>query len=301
MSRALETLAAERGLVLLYHATFERVPESLSGDLHNVPPTALAAQLEYLGRFFRFVDVDTLAAAEDRRGLAAVTFDDGYRCVIDEALPVFERLGIPLTIYLNGAAFCGRIFWRDKVRLLGVRNWVAEFERSMRGIRPVPGRRFYRYSKMPLNNSARVDAELDRFLADRLAPGDLPAYWIDQLEDLPRHALVRYGNHGFHHYVMSSLDPGEQDREIGAGRRLLERLPAARRSGLFSLPFGDVGDFDAVTTRALRGHGYRRLLLSRGRLVGAPCAVHGIEVVERFMPRTAAADAGLADPGLHKS
>ncbi|MCZ7596508.1 MAG: polysaccharide deacetylase family protein [Gammaproteobacteria bacterium] len=126
-------LAKDCGLVMLYHAVFERPPDALAGGLHNVRPSALRAQLEAVGRHFEFVDADTIAALPDPRGHAAVTFDDGYRSVFDSALPVLESLGIPFTVYLNGAAFDGAAFWRDKVRLVQAMGWVSEFESFMRG------------------------------------------------------------------------------------------------------------------------------------------------------------------------
>lgn len=281
---ALAGIAARGALVPLYHATFTRLPAALAGDVHNVAPAVLRAQLEQLGEHFRFVDVDTLAAMEDPRGHAAVTFDDGYASVFDEALPVFESLGIPCTVYLNGATLEGGVFWRDKVRLLQANGWVEEFEAFMQGIEPVPGRRFYRYTKDPRLDSARVDAELDRFLASRGGADGWPRLCVDNPADLPRHPLLHYGNHGHHHYVMSSLDAARQQEEIARTATIIDALGGARSSRWFSVPFGDAGDFNADTAKAVCRAGYRGVLLSRGRAHRPPVSLHGMPAVERFMP-----------------
>ncbi len=279
----LEALADRAALVLLYHGAWTTPPTELAGGLHNVPPVVMRSQLAAVGRHFEWVDVDTLAAMSDPRGYAAVTFDDGYRSVFDEALPVFEALDVPITVYLNGAVFEGRVFWRDKVRLVQNRGWVDAFERFADNVPRIPGRRFYRYTKDPGTNSARVDAELDRFLASRAAAPP-PRYCVDDVDDLPRHDLVAYGNHGHHHYVMSSLDAAQQAAEVDRTARLLERLRGGRLSRWFSVPFGDARDFDAATTAVIEAAGYRGVLLSRGRVHDRPRRLHGAGSVERFMP-----------------
>ncbi|KAA3630844.1 MAG: polysaccharide deacetylase family protein [Proteobacteria bacterium] len=283
---AIARLADTGALVLLYHAAFERPPQSMEHGLHNVRPGVIRAQVERLARRFRFVDVDFLANAPDPRGLAAVTFDDGYRCVFDNALPVLEDLGVPVTVYLNGSRFEGEAFWRDKVRFVENRGWVPEFEAFAGGeIRRQEGRRFYRYSKSPRVNSRRIDELLDRFLEHRGVSRDLPRLCVDDIDDLPGGDLVSYGNHGHRHYVLSSLTPEEQENEIARTQALLDRIAPRRTSRLFSVPFGAADDINAATAAALRARGYEVVLMSRNRAHGPPAEVHGIGAVERFMPR----------------
>lgn len=281
----LERLAADGGLVLLYHAAFEAPPAAMAAGLHNVRPAVLEAQLRCLSRHFEFVDVDSFAAMSDPRGHAAVTFDDGYRSVFECALPVFESLDIPFTVYLNGTNFEGGGFWRDKVRFIGNMRWISEFESFMRGIAVPPGQRFYRYTKLPEVDSRMVDAELDRFLEFKGATDRLPRLCVSDTGELPRHQLVSYGNHGHHHYVLSSLNPDDQVAEIERTRHLLDTLEGRRISRLFSIPFGEARDVDRTACEALRAAGYHTMLMSRNRVQRYAFEMHGIQVVERFMPR----------------
>lgn len=293
-SRTLRRVARTHALVLLYHAVFESIPAELAKGLHNVRPRVLRDQLAYLGDYFTFVDVDALASMDDPAGHAALTFDDGYRSVFENALPILEDLGVPCTVFLNGSSLEGGVFWRDKIRLVESMGWVKDFEASMTGMRGIEGSRFYRYTKSPENDSRVVDAELDRFLERRNAARLLKRHRVSDLDRLPVHPLLRYGNHGHRHYVMSSLDPDAQYEEVAATRRLLERMRRHRVSELFSIPFGDARDFDAHTVAALRRNGYTKALLSRNRLQSREASrIHGMDVVERFMPRTEARHAGL--------
>jgi peptidoglycan/xylan/chitin deacetylase (PgdA/CDA1 family) len=83
-------------LVLCYHAVTDGWPHELS-----VGPDALGEQVESLvRRGYRGVPFSEIGRGDGRVRRLAVTFDDGYVSVHDEALPVLERLGVPGTVFL---------------------------------------------------------------------------------------------------------------------------------------------------------------------------------------------------------
>lgn len=83
-------------LVLCYHAVSESWPAPLS-----VTPSALESQLAalvargYRGQRF----TEAVTRPSDGRWLV-VTFDDGYRSVLDRAKPILDRHGIPGTLFV---------------------------------------------------------------------------------------------------------------------------------------------------------------------------------------------------------
>lgn len=81
-------------LVLCYHAVSETWPADLS-----TTPEAIESQLTALvDRGYRGVTFsEAVEAGAGKR--VAVTFDDAYRSVIDLALPILERLGLPGTVF----------------------------------------------------------------------------------------------------------------------------------------------------------------------------------------------------------
>lgn len=103
-----------RPVVLMYHGIGSR---PAGADPHNlfVPAPALEAQLRtQLRRGRRPLRVaDYLAGHGDGRHFL-VTFDDGFRSVHDEALPVLRRLGVPATVFVLPG------------RLGGVSGWMPE-------------------------------------------------------------------------------------------------------------------------------------------------------------------------------
>ncbi|PYQ55307.1 MAG: hypothetical protein DMF78_02480 [Acidobacteria bacterium] len=106
-SRLIGALAAAgEPLVLGYHRVVEDCgPRSDSAPAMFVSARTLERQLEWVGRRFQFVSLDELgecleSGARPSRPLAAVTFDDGYRDVYDNAFPLLQRMGIPAAVFL---------------------------------------------------------------------------------------------------------------------------------------------------------------------------------------------------------
>ncbi len=107
--------------VLLYHSTFRHVPEALTQNLHNVSPDVLFEHVQWLQKHFDIVELDTLFKDDvTLTGKVAITFDDAYQSVFEEAVPVIQSLGVPCTIFINGISLTGKPFWRDKIR---PRSW----------------------------------------------------------------------------------------------------------------------------------------------------------------------------------
>ena len=276
--------------VLLYHATFSEVPRDIRVNLHNVAPDVLHAQLKWLQSHFDFVFVDELFDERtDDVGTVAITFDDAYQSVLDEALPVIEALGVPATIFVNGAALTGRPFWRDKVRYLINHSLVGDFVdycSDFATSHGITSSNFYRTTKAPHVNSAVLGSILDEYLESlALLPGAV-RYCVGDTGQLVEHALVRYGNHSLSHYVLSSLSRAQQEHEISENHRILTKLPL-RLSKVFSVPFGGDTDLNRTTVQVLKSLGYVGFLYSRGALNhgqrGGKQSFHGLPYRERYM------------------
>ena len=82
-------------LVLCYHAVSETFPAPLS-----VTPASLVHQIGLLLRRGYVGATFTRALAEPpARKTLVVTFDDAYRSVLETALPILRRLGVPGTVF----------------------------------------------------------------------------------------------------------------------------------------------------------------------------------------------------------
>jgi len=263
--------------VLTYHACFEEVPPSVAA-IDNVRPQRLHDHLQILKRRFRFVSVDELSEAKRLRGLAAVTFDDGYKSVIQNALPVMNALGIPFTIFVNTNALEGKVLWRHKL-IYAIKN---QYPVGLPGS-AAPPEDLYRESKTARYHSRIIEDQLDAVLHEKNVT--LPNYLFDEPSCFVKHPLVWYGNHSHNHYVLSSLSLKEQREELSRTKQVLDGISGINVSRVFALPFGETHHANSDTCTALRELGYRALLMNRGGVNFGPLRqTEGIHVVERLSP-----------------
>ncbi len=290
-NQQIKSTSHHNGLILLYHFIDYQTPDGLN-RLHNIPPPTLQRHIEDLSACFEFVSLQEFSQAQSKRGLATITFDDGYKNVLQNALPVLESLDCSATLFLNPVTFSKCWNWRDKVRYLIDCQRAEEFS-SQYPFCHKSGR-FYRYSKHPDNNSASLDQALNGFLKNH--PIDLYGdYPYIQIEDLISHPLISYGNHSQNHYVLASLTNQQQVAEIEVAEQCLQDIPELTLADCFSAPFGGTDDINSSTYELLKTRGYHSLLMSRQKLQPARSLIHKIQILERFMPKSDDIIGELAD------
>lgn len=100
--------------VLVYH-TISAPIEAMPADA-DISPKRFETQLRWLSRWRRVVPLDETLRANARRGLVAITFDDGYRDNLTVALPLLEKFRLPMTLFVT-AGFLGRDGYLSKEEL----------------------------------------------------------------------------------------------------------------------------------------------------------------------------------------
>lgn len=102
-------IAAIRGLsrqpfIVGYHRVIDEHCEAGGLPGMVISRATLERQLDWLGRRYRFASLDEigarLEAGETAEGLAAVSFDDGYNDVYENAFPLLVRKGIPAAVFV---------------------------------------------------------------------------------------------------------------------------------------------------------------------------------------------------------
>jgi peptidoglycan/xylan/chitin deacetylase (PgdA/CDA1 family) len=89
------------GTVIVYHGLGDCPPAQ--DPYHLFTPVAkFARQMEYLARHRRVVPLADIVAGRAGKGrpAVAITFDDGYCSVLDDAVPVLRRHGFPSTCFV---------------------------------------------------------------------------------------------------------------------------------------------------------------------------------------------------------
>jgi len=271
------------GIILLYHAAFEVVPEDISVILSNNTPAELEQQLNWLKENYDVIDIDSWLALSDRRGKIAITFDDGYTSALG-AIPILESLDIKAAFFLNGSMLDGNIFWRDKIRFLVKEKLEDRFIRSLAcdfaQAAHLSAEGFFDNSKSPSVNSLRMMAEINRFLAQLGVA--LSNHCAARL-DVPDSEHVIFGSHSYDHPNFASLGAEEAGADIRRNRDALRRLALsrARLTNVFALPFGVAGSYTDETLDILAREGYSQVLLVDYGPSQPPVA-RGVQLVGRL-------------------
>jgi peptidoglycan/xylan/chitin deacetylase (PgdA/CDA1 family) len=223
--------------VLAYHA----VRASAATPMHGANLHVTAARLDEHCRALRALDCAPLsldewaAVASGRRAAppraVMITFDDGYRSVLTDALPVLERHGIPATVFVCTGAVGRQVrFWFDAVA-------AAEGEEAVERAKALA------YGEW---RDLAARAERPVGAGDPHAP-----LTVDELRQLAAHPLIAIGAHTVTHPILAKAPAAVQRDEIAGScaalRTWIGTAPAA-----FAYPNGRRGiDYTVDTVRML--------------------------------------------------
>jgi len=216
--------------------------------------------------------IDRWRAGHSTRGLFAVTFDDAYRSLADQAARDALAGGmVPITIFVvNEATERGLPFWWDRVEALhrvASRDQWLEFERAVGvpdsyrtsaalaygPLRPMRQWVLERFAgRWPESAAELLSASEARFSVS--APQR--AMTFPELESLVACGGVDIGVHTMSHPVLPQLDDDEVRREVGMSYSQLRERWASTLPWL-AVPFGL---YDDRTARLARDVGVEGIL-----------------------------------------
>jgi len=244
----------------LHASIFERFMRHLESHYHPVPLRAIANWLE---------DGQPLPP-----GAVAITFDDGYRNVLDVAAPILGRLGIPATLFVvTDFVFEERMLWVD--RIVGALSLTGETRLSLPHVADGGGEMSLATSDDRAAADVRLramaksldDTERVRFVDEIITrlgveEGQLCTAWAGhdpvRPDELPRliEAGITVGSHTCSHGIATRYPVEQLRRELGESKRRIEGA-TGRPCEEFSYPNGAPGDFDGDTGAAVAAAGYR--------------------------------------------
>lgn len=231
------------GLVLCYHNVVSDASASDRLGLH-MPLATFARQMGWLARTYDIVPlaelVRRLANGGSARGLAAVTFDDGYSGVFANAWPVLRDLAIPATVFIIAdAPERDARFWWDEPHVLRAYSPARrqEWLTTLRG------------------DSAAIGSSLaavDRASTRRPPPAEHRHATWQTITEAARSGL-QLGAHSATHRALPVLDDVELHSEIVQSREAITRRTGVTPE-LFAYPYGL---WDQRVRGAVRAAGYR--------------------------------------------
>jgi len=272
----------DAGVILCYHNVTPAQDAAVLGDVGvHLSLDKFATQVQWLARHYAVVPLrellDRLAANRPLRGLATITFDDGYWGVFEHAWSLLLELGLPATVFVVAEApETGDAFWWDHPAAAQ----QATPERREQWLRDLRGDREGIISALAA-------------VAPPPLPRDLhPADWdtIARATD----AGLTLGVHSATHRTLTELDDAELEREIFTSWETI-RQRVGVRAECFAYPYGR---WDARVRDVVRAAGYRgAVTLDYGlvRVAADPWALPRVHVPASISSRAFVAwAAGLA-------
>ncbi|MFO0590336.1 MAG: polysaccharide deacetylase family protein [Polyangiaceae bacterium] len=246
--------------VLSYHRVAEERPSDPAIALHRargmvVSPAVFAAQMRSLRRFFEPVGAEDIVRAARGRGAlprraAWVTFDDGYRDLVDHVAPILERERVPATFFARVPGPDGLPSWAPldlcyqvlaRAPVPDPRALVPQGEERERLL----SGRCVDQIRWVLSLAAKHRVDLTG-----VRRGDLYAS-ADELERL-RARGFSIGAHGTEHERWTALDDDDLERAV---RRSMDWLDRAVGAGVPCVAYPDAA-FDARVARAVERAGF---------------------------------------------
>lgn len=273
--------------LVAYHRIATPGNPDLADALIDAYPSDFEEQMRYLTEHYSVVSAwDVVRALREGYSLPqhalVITFDDGYCCFRDTALPILQRLGLPVTLFLP-TAFIGPAeasFWWDAAYRTVMRTSEKFIE--------VPGS-----GRLPLNSAAARSHAFDRLVArverlpeaeavrlmarvvERGGVGPPTQRYLLDWDDVAALAAsgVAIGPHTQHHPILAQITPERVRAEVtGAWADLQDHVP--HPLPIFCYPNGKSHAISPAAVAAVQATG----------LAGACTMIAGLNVLGRTNP-----------------
>lgn len=239
--RVFQQVDSALGMVLMFHHVDASPVERFSPNAHlSVRPEFLESVLSLL----RHRGIEIVSIVEARKRIlskqnagrfAVITFDDGYRDNLTEALPILERYEAPFTIYVATGLVEGTadLWWRGIEKVVRQQDRVnVQTQRGVLKLDCSGTRQKMKSFDRLLTHLTREVPELEQRQAVRelcwLYKVDLDAIRQDammtwhEIRQIEAHPLGMIGAHTIHHYALARLDAAQARQEIKQSMALLQ-------------------------------------------------------------------------------
>ena len=247
--------------ILMYHRI---AVETFDPWRLAVAPEMFAEQLAWLARHRNVLRLSEFADLHRRgklpRTAIALTFDDGYACTAEVAVPMLSKAGMPATIFIAPDRIeRGAPFWWDELQQIviehdasvltpagervhlgdrGDRDWDLDPDREAWTPRQ---RAFFRlWQRLRTLPPDELEAAMSELREQRIgeAVRQLPRLMTAGVARAIRSEQIEFGSHALSHSSLPNLSPGERAHEIGDSASACEAITGARPS-TFAYPYGD--------------------------------------------------------------
>jgi peptidoglycan/xylan/chitin deacetylase (PgdA/CDA1 family) len=263
-----------KGSILMFHSIVKNIEQQLGQSIHVQESVLwdIIIQLQKMGRDVVTIDEGMRRLSDSTsQNFVVLTFDDGYRNNLTNALPVLEALSAPFMIYVNSNMVNGEgdVWWlglrdmllaQDSVEIepMGLTfstNNIGDKRKALLLITDW-------VHKNMVENAKELKNILLKYKVDIKGISRREALNLEELKLLSRNKLVTIGGHAETHLPLNLLGELDVLGEMARNKQMLENI-IQREVRHFAYPFGErnaagtreamlassVGFETAVTTR----------------------------------------------------
>ncbi len=248
--------------ILMYHGITAKHDPVANFDGKHVKVTRFEKQLAHLKRRYSIISLgDLMEARLGKKVLPTnpvlVTFDDGYRNMYTQLLPLLKKENIPVTIFLP-TAYIGKneIGWYDAIAAAIAQT--KEKEITVAGKRYLLEKEKQKCAailelKIQASENPKIKEQLiaevivqTKFNAEKRDEDFSYMTW-EQCREM-QHAEVTFGSHSITHPFLSKEKDAEVEKELCESKRIIERK-LGEECTVFAYPFGDYDSRIAEQTK----------------------------------------------------
>lgn len=277
VSGYLGRLYSGHGTCLLYHRITGKKPRLNYGSnqLLSVSRHRFAEQMEAVANVFNGLDLpsamDRLSNGDLPKNTILITFDDGYRDNLTEALPVLEKYSVPATIFIT----TGLIDHETNL-------WWYEIEHLVKSLSLLEFTWRKKLYSLPLSTASDKNLaintletlfkcldqleqerllELLRDCGDSTYSYDKEMLTWNEIQELDNHPLITIGAHTVNHKVLSLVPENDLHAEIIRSKNILEEK-LGHEIRHFAYPYGDLYQVRSREIKASANAGFESAFIS---------------------------------------
>lgn len=217
---------------------------SSPNEIHHAPEhysttiDAFVEQIAFFKENCNLVSLEELVLKENlpkNKVHVAITFDDGFYSVLQNAHPVLKKENIPYSLFINKEAVLNNQLWVSNLILNQSNKSYLEKVYDNCLSKEIVKQDFL---ENPLKYISKFQFNEHSAEALRLPKESLPKTYLN-LEEVKilKNEEVSIGNHTNHHFILSACNTDLQQKEINSNQTFIEN-ELGSCNPFFAIPFG---------------------------------------------------------------
>ena len=262
-----------RNIILMYHRVTNETSNCLYDPAMYVTTETFEMHIREISKYFRIVPLQELLSTEDnRKGLCAITFDDGWRDNYEYAFPIIEKYKVPVTIFITinmigtQNQFWFHSIWREA-------NMAVEQKKEDEFIQSYKDQKIWldpghineenickligRFKGLPPNKIEEIISESYKKLGFIQEYDNSLLDW-EQVQEMERNG-ISFGSHSLNHLILPLIEDEVKRMEIAESlHRLISK--GVKANPFFCYPNGS---WDNTSIDIVKSAGYQGAVSTR--------------------------------------